>query len=368
MVSSTLLGLLVATLVAQQAPPPTTAVPAPAAPQEKPIAANLKVRVATSVYLTDGRVLTASNSDWPLALNKLVTLHAVTGKTLCEPRPGTLDLPADAGAGWRLQIRPVRESAGELEVGVDWRQISPGQVGFVRPMVFKRPGLTALPILPTTTLKLHPGDRIVLDYFAFAGPGGSLKASYFGQLNTAIRSKEEKLPAAASDCNAVGMTLEIGLEAARTEAVVEAELWLVRPNPDGTERSERQVLRLPVGQPASAYAFDETRLLQPVQGKFSKMLPLAKVFGDLSVLSVGDGKIHLKFNLTRKYELGREQPPPEWTTNSTYRDLVAVPGEVVAFQLPTVDIPISVTSSGMHSTESRPLPQLSVRLRANVVR
>jgi hypothetical protein len=152
------------------------------------------------------------------------------------------------------------------------------------------------------------------------------------------------------------MSLEIGLEPAKTEAVVEAELWLVRPNGDGTERSERQVLRLPIGQPASSYYFDEARLVAPKPAKTGDVY--AKVFGDLSAFSVSaDGKIHLNFKLSRRYEFARAlkgAKPSDAKLDTDYRGLVAVPGEVLAFQLPPIEGPVT--------------PSLSVRLRTQVVR
>jgi hypothetical protein len=155
----------------------------------------------------------------------------------------------------------------------------------------------------------------------------------------------------ATGCNAVGMSLEIGLEPAKTEAVVQAELWLVRPNGDGTERSERQVLRLPVGQPASSYYFDEAKLVGP-QMKLTDSV-LAKISGELSAASVGaDGKIHLNLKLARRYEPAPSGQESAARVETNYRDLLATPGEVVAFQLPAM----------------KPLPQLSVRLRTELVK
>jgi hypothetical protein len=377
----TLLGFFLAGLIAQQtAPPATTPVPQPAA-QEKPIASNLKVRIGTTVYLADGRVLNASASDWPLALNKTITAHAVTGGTLCEPRPATAERPADAGAGWQVRFTPVREAANELELRVEWSQATTrldyfkrlnaaGAAGGRGAAPQPKPAQNWTLRGPGTTLTLHPGDRIVVDYMA----GGAGNPSFaLRQKLTAIYDKNQALThytASAPQpggCNAVGMSLEVGLEPAKTEAVVEAELWLVRPNADGTERSERQVLKLPIGQPASSYYFDEARLVPSMLA-----LPLAKVSGELSAASVGpDGKIHLNFRLARRYESAKRETP-ESKVDTTYRDLAATPGKVLAFQLPTMEVPVIITTftSGDPSqkVEKRPLPQLSVRLRANLVK
>jgi hypothetical protein len=139
------------------------------------------------------------------------------------------------------------------------------------------------------------------------------------------------------------MSLEVGLEPAKTDALVEAELWLVRPNRDGTERSDRQVVRLPVGY-LYRYFFDEARLGDGV-GNAS----FARVSGDLAIISAENGRIRFNFKVTRWYGAS-----PDADTSSTYRDLVAAPGEVLAFQLP--------------AEGGQKQPALSIRLRANVLK
>ena len=321
---SLIISLLAAGWLAQQ----------PAQVQGKPISANLKVRIATSTYMPDGRVLTASASDWPLRLNEAVTAYAASGKTMCEPKAASLQQPEVPVPGWRVEITPIREGAGELEIRVHWRLL-----GLTRKREFGR--LTAG---PTTTLTLHAGDRVVLDYMS-----GSIGPEFF------VFSKEAKLgyggvrltdraTAKLSDCPAVGMSLEVGLEPAKTDAVVEAELWLVRANRDGTERVDRQVLRVPVGQPASRYFFDEARLADQ-----SAASGFAKVSGDLSVLALENGRIRFNFNVMRKS--GKSTSAD---TSSSFRDLTAAIGEVVAFKLPPDD-------------PRTDLP-LSIRLRANLLR
>ena len=322
---SLIISLLAAGWLAQQ----------PAQVQSKPISANLKVRIATSTHMPDGRVLTASASDWPLRLNEPVVAYAASGKTMCEPKVATLQQPEVPVPGWRVEITPIRESAGELEIRVQWRLL-----GLARKREFGR--LTAG---PTVTLTLHAGDRVVLDYLS-----GNSGLEYF------VFSKEAKLgyftqgrltdreAAAATGCTAVGMSLEVGLEPAKTGEVVEAELWLVRPNRDGTERADRQVLRLPVGQPPSRYFFDEARLVEPSAGAGA----LIKVSGELMVLSVEEnGRIRFRFNIIQR--LGENR---NIGTAMGFPDVVAAPGEVLAFKLPAAN----------------ERPQLSIRLRANVLR
>jgi hypothetical protein len=334
---SLIVSVVAAGWLAQQAP----AAPA-APPQVKPVSANLKVRIATSTYMPDGRVLTASASDWPLKLNEPVVVYAASGSTMCEPKPATLQEPQGPAIGWRVEITPIREGANELEVLANVRPLGFGVKATKRP-------LTRLQAGPGATLTLHAGDRIVLDYLNGShAPGlfvfGNESRLGYGQFRLTERALNTVATSRAS-CAAVGMSLEVGLEPAKTDALVEAELWLVRPNRDGTERSDRQVLRLPVGHPASRYFFDEARLADPNAGGNT----LAKVSGELSAVSIENGKIRFNLNIMRRYGGSAAVD-----VLSTYRDLVATPGEVVAFKLPADGAPAQ--------------PPLSIRLRANVLR
>jgi hypothetical protein len=199
---------------------------------------------------------------------------------------------------------------------------------------------------PATTLTLHAGDKVVLDYL----PGAPESSFYRGYMLSGTESKSgafryfSAVPGQSGGCQAVGMTLEVGLEPAKTDALVEAELWLVRPNRDGTERSDRQVVQLPVGH-LYRYFFDEARLAQPAAASSA----FARVSGDLAITSVENGRIRFNFKVTRWYGTS-----PDADTSSTYRDLVAAPGEVLAFQLP--------------AEGGQKQPPLSIRLRANVLK
>jgi hypothetical protein len=136
----------------------------------------------------------------------------------------------------------------------------------------------------------------------------------------------------------------VGLESAKADAVVEAELWLVRSNRDGTERSDRQVLRVPVGQLASRFFFDEARLAGTNAGGDG----LAKLSGELSVVAVENGRIRFNFNVMQR----SGKSPADRSTG--FRDLDAALGEVVAFKL--------------MPENPRTDPPLSIRLRANLLR
>ena len=334
--NSMLLSLFMASVLAQQ-PAPKAQAPAAPAVQETPVSANVKLRIGTSTYFPDGRVLTTSANDWPLAINKKIVAFT-GGKSMCEPRAAGLDRPELPASGWQIEFTPIREAAGELEVLVSWRSL-----GLAKQATFDR-----IRVGNGTTLKLHAGDRIVLDHMPSPLTGSPYFLAFRGVTpriaptgTTEIKRKEwtatgyRVATVDARSCDAIGMSLEVGLEPAKTEAIVEAELWLVRPNRDGTELSERQVLRLPIGQPASSYYFDEARL---VAAPADSRAPYAKVSGELAAFAVENGKIHFNFKVARRYEL----KAPTADATSSYRDLVATPGEVLAFQLPAMDTPLSV--------------------------
>jgi hypothetical protein len=323
--NSTLFSLLMAGMLAQPAPHTQT----PAVPAEPTSGqASLKVRIGTSTYLADGRVLTTA-SDWGLALSKSVTAYAAAGKSMCEPHAATLVRPVTTPAsGWQVELTPVSESAGQLDVRVEWRQLGPA------------PKPAGQPTLGTAMLKLHAGDRVVVDY---------------------DRSAE------SDTCNAVGVSLEIGLEASKTDAVVEAELWLVRANRDGSEKSERQLIRLPIGQPPTSYYFDEARL---GFADIPSAAFLAKVSGELAAFAVDNGKIHFHFKVARLYD---KLQLPNADATSAYRDLVATSGEVLAFQLPPMEVPTFSTRVGAGQAEAagfsqRTLPVLSIRVRLRILK
>ena len=92
------------------------------------------------------------------------------------------------------------------------------------------------------TLTLKPGARVLLDRMAV-----------------------DVAPGAA--CNAIGMGLEVG-DRLEPIDVVESEVWLVHKKPDGSETSEKQVLRTTAGAP-SAYVFPKGMFGHDVYGKVS---------------------------------------------------------------------------------------------------
>src|SRR6185503_2419010 len=100
--NSMLFSLFVTSVLAQQPAPKIPPRDTPAQ-QEVAVSANLKLRIGTPTYFPDGRVLTTSASDWPLALNKTVVAYT-GGKTMCEPRAAALDRPELPANGWQVEF------------------------------------------------------------------------------------------------------------------------------------------------------------------------------------------------------------------------------------------------------------------------
>jgi hypothetical protein len=170
-------------------------------------------------------------------------------------------LRAGGSPGWIIEVRPLREENGALVIEVGWPRsplgfskwnFAPGSVQTknVQPLYFR---VNAQP----QTLTLKPGARVLLD-----------------------RLPADAQPGAA--CNAIGMGLEVGIESSRA-TVVESEVWLVHRKPDGSETSEKQVLRTAAGAPSS-YIFPRAMLGHDVYGQVSP----AKTDGTLDVqLAIG---------------------------------------------------------------------------------
>ena len=323
---SVLLSLFVAGLIANHLSleAKTVTVSAP-----DPVSSNLKVRISTSTYLADGRVL-AATGEWPVATNTAVTAYAATGTTVCEPRPATLVRPpTTSGFGWQVDVTPVVGTAGQHDLRVQWRRLGSETA--------PEADRTAT---GTATLKLRAGDRVVVDYSRSSGQEG---------------------------CSAVGMSLEIGLEAVKNETLVEAEVWLMRVGRDGTERSERQVLRFPMGASPTSFYFDEARL-GPSEIRGAAFL--AQVSGELTALAAEDGKLHLSAKVVRRHD---KLQLPNANTTIASRHLVSGSGEELTFQFPPVEVATFSTKMGSGQTEAagfetRTLPVLAVRVRVKLLK
>lgn len=298
-------------------------VPAPS----DPVQANFRVRISTATHLSDGRIL-AATADLAMT-NQPVIAYASPGSNVCEPNAVTLERPAQIGAaGWQVEITPVRESAGQAEFRVHWRRLGS-----------EKPAADS-PSSHSATLKLRAGDRVVVDYVRSADP---------------------------NVCEAVGRTLEVELQAATTSLLVEAELWLVRLYRDGSERSERQVVRFPVGDQPTSFQFNEARL-GPTEVKPAAFL--AEISGELRAIAIENGKIDFSANVVRRY-------PKLQLTNAnvtkTYRNFVSASGEDLTLEFPLVEVPTFSTKAAAGQAEAanfemKTLPPHLLRLRVKVLR
>jgi hypothetical protein len=72
------------------------------------------LQVGTPTPFADGVVRGATGSFGPLKVGQPVVLYVYSGKSLCQSSSPDIDVPPDAGYGWRLDVTPPRENnAGE---------------------------------------------------------------------------------------------------------------------------------------------------------------------------------------------------------------------------------------------------------------
>ena len=279
-------------------------------PAAQTVPSTYQLRVAGPTYFTNGDV---KGEPLVLAFGKFgeaITIDVISGPTLCDVKtpvrvtgapdadvqksaayaaelkkqglgpnhPDVLTAQAyvqdakrlrlraiDGTTGWRLAITPVREENGALVIEVTWPRpfgFAKGywltgnvQAGNVQPRS-AQPLMYRVGAQPLT-LTLKPGARVLLD-----------------------RMSVDVAPGSA--CNAIGMGLEVGVDSSRS-TVVESEVWLVHKKPDGSETSEKQVLRTTTGA-SSAYVFPKAMLGHDVFGQVSP----AKTDGTMDVqLAIG---------------------------------------------------------------------------------
>lgn len=277
-------------------------------PAQQPPSLATQLRVATPTYFADGQVRGASAAGFDLRLNQPVVTYATSGNTLCLSSSPVPSVPPEAGYGWRVELTAIKETAAELVVQVNWQRVWDRRLK----LDAGRRG--------SAQLTLGVGSSVILDYLS---------------------------PATIPDgpCTAVGMGLEIRLETPSlmdAAGLVETELWLVQHATDGTERSEKQVVRTRVGG-LSEYFFETTRTPESA-GMFN-------VLGSVGVTSIKDGKvINLKLTIARAARMERidretgqaERQVVPLTAGlqrgSTTYTLALTPGEVTSFQLPPVPV------------------------------
>lgn len=259
-----------------------------AAPQTTP--STFSLQVSTPTQFADGIVRGASGTFGTLRIGQPVVLYVYSGKTMCDSSSPASAAPADAGFGWRLDVTPVREANG-LVMQVTWQRLwdrgaklSSGQRGHAE-------------------VTLKPGGKLMFDYLGA------------GETTTA--------------CDAIGMGLEVGLAPAASQGpLVETELWLVRKMQDGTEQTQRQVVRQRVGESPVPFYFDDVKVGEPASD-FSFMAS-----GALSVKEITDGKMRLSIMLSQNSPDNEKFPAIR--RSGTAEIVVAAPGDVVSLPMPAV--------------------------------
>jgi len=159
-------------------------------------------RVSGPTSFADGKVRGASARPGDLKVHQTIELFQTAGRSLCLSSSATRSSPNDAGYGWRLRITPVSAADG-LAMDVDWQR-----------MWDRGAAITNGP-RGKSRITLHEGDKILLDYI----PGDGADAH----------------------CDALGMALQLELGATESQALVEADLWLIRSRDNQTV--ERQTVR-----------------------------------------------------------------------------------------------------------------------------
>lgn len=305
--------------------------PAPA----PPVPPQYKLQVSSHAYMPDGSSATAAGEGWTLQFGQPLRLSVMSGQTACEvasPQPidggkdvqslqlrqylvsldkkgYTADHPevrylkskiALRGNGWQLELIPVREQNGALVLTVTSNRLGaagPAWSGSIRQSV---------------TLTLKPGARLVLDRVPVSPVPG---------------------------CDAIGVGLEIGLKPATESTLVETEVWLVQRQSDGSERSEKQVLRTRLGEAVSYY--------------------FPRAFGDMNVSGAVVPKTTKDSKVQLSLTIAREAPDAsaDWAfkaASATY-PLSVAPDDVPSF-------PLSATRTNQTGTP------FSLRLRTRVLR
>jgi hypothetical protein len=152
---------------------------------------------------------------------------------------------------------------------------------------------------------LKPGDKLMFDYLG----AGEITAA----------------------CDAIGMGLEVGLAPATTQgALVETELWLVRKQQDGSEVTQRQVVRQRVGETPVSFYFDDVKVGEP-PNEYS-----FKASGSLSIKEIVDGKMQMSVMLTQSSpDIGKL---PTLHRSGTAGNFVAAPGDVISLAMPVFEL------------------------------
>lgn len=214
--------------------------------------------------------------------------YVTSGQSLCLARSAQLDRPTDAGFGWSLELTQTSTSNESVSIVAKWQRL--WENGHAIQLAAQR----------TALLSLRPGASVTLD--SLVSPDTFTSVS-----QTAPTSK----------CNALSMSLQIGMEPSPATAVISAEFWLVHTDATGLETSQRQVVRSK-GQNAEYFFDPETVTMPNGPAKTS-------VSGELSALSYKDGRLKGALKIARQ--------TPEGGSGSAVYPISVAPGEVLSFPL-----------------------------------
>jgi hypothetical protein len=324
-------------------------------PQDVP--ATYQLRVAGPVYFPNGDV----KGD-PLVVRfgkfgETIIVDVTSGPTPCDLKvPAKVDSADPAaiepaprrnvyrpkfdslggqagGTGWRVGIKPVREENGALVIEASWTQpLSFAAFIQNRPVAQAPTRYFVRGTASAVTLTLKPGTRILVD-----------------RLSVTV--------APSSACQAIGIGLEIGVDSSRS-TVVESEVWLVHKKPDGSETSEKQVVRTTSGTP-SAYVFPRAMLGHDVYGQVSPARSDGTMDVQLSIRGKGDDSIRAgSMTFRGPVTWGSSQPFVTMTRVAVRSDN---PSDVVSVPLVTVDIEDATSAAkGTH--------EFSLRIRSRQLR
>lgn len=286
---------------------------------QQPPAPHLILRVSTPTYFADGQVRGASSAGLPLQMNQPMVLYAYSGSTLCLSRSARPTMPDDAGYGWRLQIVPLRITDG-LVLQVEWQRM------------WERGGMLGVKLSAATRgqaqVTLHSGDHVLLDYLTAADQ------------TRAGAATDVRQTAPAPACPALGMGLDVGLQSAEDPALVEANLWLVRTMPDGTEQSQRQTIRASLGTTVEYY-FDDVTVAVTPHSAGGAGAPSGErgvhTFGRISPITIQDGKVRMDLTIAQGLSV-KEPASASYGAGSSTFPLTAGPDEVLSFQVPRISV------------------------------
>jgi hypothetical protein len=186
-------------------------------------------RLSGPTYFTDGTIrggsigLRGARVPTPPVTH---TYFQYSGTTLCQSSSATAEAPTNAGYGWRVSVTllPSTGATNGLEFEVDWQRR------------WERGAAVSAP-RGRSRISLQPGDKVMLDYIPAGAP--------------------------APGCDALGMGLQVELLPVefQTDAIVEADLWLIRKSDNST--IERQTIRM---QPGAQTPFFFKDVVVPLTG------------------------------------------------------------------------------------------------------